>query len=74
MSAPLTAGKCLWFGLGPGGGEGRGRYPVSEPAAGFIGLLCGNADSSCGDFHAFRLNRGIVFICVVLSQKIGCRS
>lgn len=59
MSARLTAGKCLWFGL-RGWREGAvgdfARYPVSGTAASFIGLLCGNLDSSCGDFHALNLN------------------
>lgn len=37
------------------------RYPVSATAASFIGLLCENPCSSCGDFHALNFNGGIMF-------------
>lgn len=37
------------------------RYPVSATAASFIGLLCENPGSSCGDFHALNFNGGIMF-------------
>lgn len=59
----LPAGKwvsAVWT-WGVGGVEGGfKRYLVSAAAASFMGLLCGNPCSSCGDFHALNFNGGIM--------------
>lgn len=56
VSAPLTAGKCLRFGLGwveGCDGEILWGYLVSGMAASFIGLLWGNSNSKLWWFSCF---------------------
>lgn len=57
--------SVVWTGGVEGGGRGR-FCEVSCVRDRFIGLLCGNSDSSLGDFHA--LNLGDVIICLSLNQ------